>query len=191
MLEAAGAPVSESAWKIEPSPGQYDTAYLDATQERLNWFAEHGVHVILDMHQDVYSQYFCCDGAPEWAIEDDDLPFEQHPVWSFNYFAPAVMAAFDNFFDYAGEHAYLQDHFADAWVEVVKRFKNHPAVLGYDILNEPSPGSVYAVGDITITQPDGEAAEFDRTLFTEFYERMIAAIRNAGIPRSLSYNPEG
>mgnify|MGYP001815874457 CR=1 FL=1 len=169
MLEAAGAPVSESAWKIEPSPGQYDTAYLDATQERLNWFAE----------------------PPEWAIEDDDLPFEQHPVWSFNYFAPAVMAAFDNFFDYAGEHAYLQDHFADAWVEVVKRFKNHPAVLGYDILNEPSPGSVYAVGDITITQPDGEAAEFDRTLFTEFYERMIAAIRNAGIPRSLSYNPEG
>ncbi|KPK54211.1 MAG: hypothetical protein AMJ63_04125 [Myxococcales bacterium SG8_38_1] len=71
MLEAAGAPVSESAWKIEPSPGQYDTAYLDATQERLNWFAE----------------------PPEWAIEDDDLPFEQHPVWSFNYFAPAVMAA--------------------------------------------------------------------------------------------------
>jgi len=174
---------------VEPSPDEYDTAYLDKTEERLDWFAEHGVHVILDMHQDVYSQYFCCDGAPEWAIEDDGLPFEQHPVWSFNYFAPAVMAAFDNFFDYAGEHSYLQDHFANAWVQVVERFKDHPAVMGYDVLNEPSPGSVYSVSDITITPPDGSAAEFDRTLFTEFYDRMIAAIRSADEDGWIFYEP--
>lgn len=174
---------------VEPSAGEYDADYLDKTEERLDWFAERGVHVILDMHQDVYSQYFCCDGAPEWAIEDDGLPFEQHPIWSFNYFAPAVMAAFDNFFDYAGEHTYLQDHFADAWIQVVERFKDHPAVLGYDILNEPSPGSVYDVGDVTVTQPDGEAAEFDRTLFTEFYERMIAAIRSADEDGWIFYEP--
>lgn len=35
------------------------------------------------------------------------------------------------------------------------------------------------VSDITITPPDGEAADFDRTVFTDFYERMIAAIRSA------------
>lgn len=174
---------------VEPSPNEYDSAYFDETEERLDWFAEHGVHVILDMHQDVYSRYFCCDGAPEWAIEDDGLPFEQHPVWSFNYFAPAVRAAFDNFFDYAGEHGHLQDHFANAWVEVVERFKDHPAVLGYDILNEPSPGSVYSVSDITITPSDGEAATFDRTLFTEFYERMIAAIRSADEDGWIFYEP--
>ena len=52
---------------------------LDATEERLDWFANHGVYVILDMHQDVYAQRFCCDGAPEWAIEDDGLPFEESP----------------------------------------------------------------------------------------------------------------
>lgn len=174
---------------VEPSPGQYDTAYLDETEERLDWFAEHDVYVIVDMHQDVYSQRFCCDGAPEWAIEDDGLPFEQNPVWSLNYFAPAVMAAFDNFFDYEGEHGYLQDHFADAWVEVVKRFKDHPAVLGYDILNEPSPGSVYKSSDISFTPPDGEAAEFDRTLFTDFYVRMIAAIRRADQEGWIFYEP--
>lgn len=174
---------------VEPSPDEYDTAYFDKTEARLDWFAEHGVHVILDMHQDVYSQYFCCDGAPEWAIEDDGLPFEQHPIWSFNYFAPAVMAAFDNFFDYEGEHSYLQDHFANAWIEVVERFKDHPAVLGYDVLNEPSPGSVYSVSDLTITPPDGEAAEFDRTLFTEFYERMIAAIRSVDEDGWIFYEP--
>jgi endoglycosylceramidase len=174
---------------VEPVPGEYDTDYFDKTEERLNWFADQGVHVILDMHQDVYAQRFCCDGAPEWAIEDDGLPFVQNPVWSLNYFAPAVMAAFDNFFDYAGEHAYLQDHFADAWAAVVERFKDHPAVLGYDILNEPSPGSAYDARDITITPDDGEAAEFDRTLFTEFYQRMIAAIREVDPDGWIFYEP--
>ena len=61
------------------------------------------------------------------------------------------MAAFDNFFDYEGEYPYLQDHFADAWAAVVTRFKDHPAVIGYDILNEPSPGSVYDSKDISLT----------------------------------------
>ena len=106
---------------VEPSPGVYDSEYFDKTAERLDWFANHGVYVILDMHQDVYAQRFCCDGAPEWAIEDDGLPFEQNPVWSLNYFAPAVQAAFDNFFEYPGEHSELQDHFADAWAAVVAR----------------------------------------------------------------------
>ncbi len=141
------------------------------------------------MHQDVYAQRFCCDGAPEWAIEDDGLPFQQNPVWSLNYFQPAVQAAFDNFFEYPGEHSQLQDHFADAWAAVAARFKDHPAVLGYDILNEPSPGSVYAGSDITLTAPDGEAAEFDRTLFTEFYERMIAAIREVDDNGWIFYEP--
>jgi endoglycosylceramidase len=174
---------------VEPSPGEYNTAYLDETEERLDWFAEHGVHVILDMHQDVYAQRFCCDGAPEWAIEDDGLPFEQNPVWSLNYFAPAVMAAFDNFFDYEGEHGDLQDHFADAWAAVVARFKDHPAVLGYDLFNEPSPGSAYHATDITLTPPNSAAAEFDRTLFTDFYRRMIAAIRAVDPDGWIFYEP--
>jgi len=174
---------------VEPSPGEYDTEYFGKTAERLDWFAEHGVYVILDMHQDVYAQRFCCDGAPEWAIEDDGIEFDQNPVWSLNYFAPAVMAAFDNFFEYPGEHSHLQDHFAGAWAAVVARFKDHPAVLGYDILNEPSPGSVYSANDITLTPPDGPAAEFDRTLFTEFYERMIAAIREIDSEGWIFYEP--
>ena len=174
---------------VEPSPGEYDAAYFDKTEERLDWFADHGVYVILDMHQDVYAERFCCDGAPELAIEDDDIPFERQPVWFLNYFEDAVRAAFDNFFEYPGEHSQLQDHFADAWAAVVTRFKDHPAVLGYDILNEPSPGSGYHVGDITMTPDDGDAAEFDRTLFTEFYQRMIAAIRNVDPDGWIFYEP--
>ncbi len=174
---------------IEPSRGEFNTAYLDATEERLDWFAANDVHVILDMHQDVYSQVFCCDGAPEWAVEDDDLPFEQLPQWDLNYFTDAVRAVFDNFFDYEGDYPYLQDHYAGAWVEVATRFKDHPAVIGYDIMNEPSPGSALDAADFSHTPPDGPAAEFDRTDLTDFYQRLINAIRGADEDGWILYEP--
>lgn len=174
---------------IEPSPGEYDQEYLNKTEERLDWFAANDIHVILDMHQDVYSQYFCCDGAPIWAIEDDGIEFEENPVWDLNYFHPAVMAAFDNFFDFAGEHSRLQTHFADSWAVVADRFKDHPSIIGYDILNEPSPGSSLDAGDFTMTPDDGPAADFDRTLLTDFYQRVIDAIREVDEEAWILYEP--
>jgi endoglycosylceramidase len=174
---------------LEPTQGEYNTEYLDAIEERLDWFAANDVAVILDMHQDVYAQYFCCDGAPEWAIEDDDIPFEQLPQWDLNYFTDAVKAAFDNFFDYEGDYPYLQDHYVNVWVEVAKRFADHPAVIGYDIMNEPSPGSALDALDFTQTPPDGAAAEFDRTLLADFYQRVIDAIREVDSDSWILYEP--
>ena len=127
---------------IEPEPGQYDQAYFDRVAERLDWFAAAGIHVVLDMHQDVYAARFCCDGAPEWAIRDDGEAFELQDRWYLNYFQPAVLAAFDNFWDEDGPHGDLQRHYKEAWAQVVKRFASHPAVIGYDLMNEPSSGSM-------------------------------------------------
>lgn len=31
---------------VEPSPGEYGTEYFDETEQRLDWFANHGVYVI-------------------------------------------------------------------------------------------------------------------------------------------------
>jgi endoglycosylceramidase len=174
---------------VEPARGEFDDEYLNNTEERLDWFAENDVHVILDMHQDVYSEYFCCDGAPEWAIEDDGHPREQLPQWDLHYFTDAVMASFDNFFDYEGDYPYLQDHYIGAWVKVVERFKDHPAVIGYDIMNEPSPGSVLDALDFTYTPPDGAAAEFDRTKLTDFYQRVIDGIREVDDSGWILYEP--
>jgi len=174
---------------VEPASGQFDAAYFDKTEARLDWFADHGIHVILDMHQDVYAQRFCCDGAPEWAIEDDGIPFMENPSWNLNYFTDAVRAAFDNFFDYEGEHSHLQNDFAGAWAAVATRFKDHPAVIGYDILNEPSPGSALSLGDIADTPSDGTAAEFDRTKLTRFYQRMVNAIREVDGEGWIFYEP--
>lgn len=174
---------------IEPAPGSINTEYLDKTEERLDMLWEQNVYVMLDMHQDVYSRYFCCDGAPEWAIRDDGLPFEQLPQWDLNYFTDAVMASFDNFWNYAGAHSDLQAHYADAWAAVAERFKDHPAVIGYDLMNEPSPGSALDAAEFSHTPPDGPAAEFDRTLFTEFYQRMIERVRAVDPDGWIFYEP--
>jgi endoglycosylceramidase len=163
---------------VEPAPGVYDEAYLDRVAERLDWYAEAGVWVILDMHQDVYAERFCCDGAPAWAIRDDALPFTPQSIWFLNYFQPAVRRAFDNFWDHDGLHPDLQDHYGAAWAHVAARFRHHSALLGYDLMNEPSEGSA-------------DAAVFESTRLREFYERIIGAVRAVDPDRWIFFEPVG
>jgi endoglycosylceramidase len=161
---------------IEPEPGAYDDAYLDRLGERLDWYADAGVLAVLDMHQDVYSTVFCCDGAPAWAVRTDGIPFEPRDVWWANYLEPAVERAFDNFWDYEGAHADVQEAYISAWLHVIERFRDHPAVLGYDLMNEPDSGSK-------------GASEFERTMLPEFYDRFIARIRDVDPDAWIFYEP--
>jgi len=158
---------------LEPERGAYDEAYLDRVAERLAWFAAAGLYVVLDMHQDVYGKYdselrgpIGYNGAPPWAFLADGLDFSRDPAnWFFDYFDPAVMAAFDHFWDHDATPD-LQDRYAAAWAHVAGRFRDDPNVLGYDLMNEPWAGSY-------VNQP----ATFDAGAYRAFLERCIAAIR--------------
>lgn len=175
---------------VEPRKGEFNDAYLDAVAADVDLLAEEGLYVILDMHQDVYAARFCCDGAPEWAIRDDGLPFELQPSWFLNYLQPAVMAAFDNFWDADGPHADLQEHYALSWQAIARRFRDHPAVLGYDIMNEPFPGTdVSSTELLGIPDPDSRSPQFDREKLQPFYERMFAAIREVDSDSWLFFEP--
>jgi endoglycosylceramidase len=128
---------------LEPEPGRYDDAYLDSVALRVEWACENGIFVFLDMHQDLYSRKYS-DGAPGWATLDDGLPHYTGPVWSDSYLiSPAVQRAFDQFWDNASaaDGVGLQDHYARAWQKVAQRFAGNPCVIGYDLMNEPFPGS--------------------------------------------------
>ena len=128
---------------IEPAPGQYDEAYLSFISKQLDLAEQAGISVILDMHQDLYAQRFA-DGAPDWAVLTQQS-FEETQLWSDAYlFSPAVQESWDAF--WANQKVPetgkgLLDHFCDTWIKLVKHFKDKPALLGYDILNEPAPGS--------------------------------------------------
>lgn len=176
---------------LEPTAGTIDSEYLDRIEGRLDWFADMGVHVVLDMHQDVYSARFCCDGAPEWAIRDDGLPFELQSSWFLNYFEPAVQRAFDNFWLYTdGDHPDLQDHYGDVWEAVAARFADHPAVIGYDLMNEPHAGSMSDVVELLGTEnPGGTHPDFDRTRLQPFYQRLIDRIRTVDNDSWIFFEP--
>lgn len=129
---------------LEPEPGVYNDAYLQGIDQQIAWATENDLFVILDMHQDLYSVQFA-DGAPEWATLTDDQPhLEESEVWSDAYFtSPAVHTAWNNFWDNAPapDGLGLQDHYAHLWAVLAKRYANNPTVIGYDLMNEPMPGS--------------------------------------------------
>lgn len=175
---------------VEPEAGVYDTEYFDRIEERLDWFYEAGVWVLLDMHQDVWSEFTCGDGAPEWAVRHDGLAIECPSQWFLGYFQPGVQRCFDNFWNYEGEHSDLQDRYAAMWQAVVLRFKDHPAVIGYDIINEPHPGSDFDAAEaVGIDSPDSPSPEFDKNKLQPFYQRMINAIREVDQEHWIAFEP--
>lgn len=180
----------------EPAPGRFDEAYLDWIGAQLDLLGELGFAVVLDAHQDLYAQRFG-DGAPDWATLTEHA-FEATDLWSDAYLSsPAVHEAYDAFWsdapvpagtrgagnvpagtptgptqaapDTARRTVGLQGAFAELWGELAARFGDHPAVLGYDVLNEPTPGTlaaqafgalIGAFAQLTDQDPEQLAADF-------------------------------
>lgn len=165
---------------IEPEPGKYDEAYLDEVQTWLDWYADHGVHVVLDMHQDLYGWLVNGNGAPDWAVDTGGLtvkPIEEGQPWFLQGADPAVQAAYQSFWNPSDGDTRLQDHYMDTLAQLVERFADHPAVIGFDVMNEPS----FANGDLAATlaiQGDAAAGRFVNENLTDFMNRGIEAVRS-------------
>lgn len=152
-------------------PGQYDEEYLDYLYEVVRRADEHGLDLFIDPHQDVWSRLSGGDGAPGWTFEAAGLdvtrfaetgaaivhavhgdPFPRM-IWPTNYTKLAAATMFTLFFggnDFAprarvdGEpiQDYLQGHYLAAMGQVARRLEGLPNVVGYDTMNEPSPGYI-------------------------------------------------
>lgn len=137
---------------VEPEPGRYDDEYLRKIHRQVEWAAEEGIRVFLDMHQDLYGVEYG-DGAPSWATLSGGKPHVPTEHWSDAYLeSPAVMESFDRFWENApvsisggmkedAEAMGVQDYFAKMWAHVTAFFADCPNVFGYDFLNEPYPGT--------------------------------------------------
>ncbi len=147
---------------VEPQPGVYDQAYLDETRQQLDLLAANGVRVILDFHQDLWARTFGGDGAPAWATQDDPL-FPNTPLpHPTNYANPDVLANFHRFW----RDATLKAHYRDAWLATIAALGSHPAVIGFDLMNEPFMGFELP-------------GDFDRGTLSDFWEWLIPAIQAA------------
>jgi len=152
-------------------PELYDTEYLDYVEQVVQVAGDMGFTVFIDPHQDVWSRFTGGDGAPGWTLEAVGFdmtrfaetcaaivhqthgdPFS-HVIWPTNVSRLASATMFTLFFggnDFAphllvdGEpvQEYLQRHYVDAVLQVVRRLKGKPCVAGYDTFNEPSHGYI-------------------------------------------------
>lgn len=171
-------------WKaLEPEPGVYDDSYLDQIASTVDMLARVGILSLLDFHQDMYNEKFQGEGFPDWSVQDEGLPNPQHGFPTNYLISRALQRAFDNFWDNSpGPGGVgLQDRFAAAWRHVAQRFRQNPAVLGYELLNEPWPGSNWF--DCPVGCPD-----FDAKL-EAFYRRVDNAIRSVDRKTLVWYEP--
>lgn len=160
---------------VEPKPGVYNNSYLNRIAATVRTLGRHGVVSLLDFHQDQYNEKFQGEGFPAWAVQDDGLA---NPRLGFpdNYFLnPAVQRAFENFWaNKPGPGGIgLQDRYAAAWAHVARRFRADRSVLGFEIMNEPFPGSDY----LTCAAPSGcPASDAELTALNRKVDRAIRSV---------------
>lgn len=131
---------------VEPEPNKYNEEYLDRVYAIADLCNKHGIYFYLDMHQDLYSgaPETAGDGAPAWACITDGAKFNKTKlVWAEGYFwGKAVHRAFDHFWANDKVNGVpLQTYYCNMWKHVAEKFKDHPALFGFDVFNEPFPGT--------------------------------------------------
>ena len=158
---------------LEPQRGEYRTRYLDAIEAIVDASWRRGLWVVLDMHQALYSRALGGDGAPTWAIpEDVDWEdFELIGPWPLNHLRWEVNRSFTAFWlDEDG----VQSAYLDAWAQVAARLGDHPAVIGYDPINEPWAGFLLSL-------------HFDWRYLQPFYDRFHHEVRVPFDPEAILF----
>eukprot|EP00117_Sycon_ciliatum_P003460 scpid64413/ scgid8242/ Endoglycoceramidase; Glycosphingolipid-specific enzyme len=152
---------------VETSPGTYNQTYLGLLKDTVERFGAHGIRVILDMHQDSWSPLFCGGhGIPEFYSQPYNTS-EYHgngsraypqPIaapeyqpdgvhikncdrvdaavfgWATSYITYSTGAAAQRMYD---NDQGILDRFGEFWRMIATMFRDNPAVLGYELLNEP------------------------------------------------------
>ena len=172
---------------VEPKAGVIDYDYLASVAQTVAMLAKYHIVSLLDMHQDLYSDHVsgdgAGDGAPAWAVDTGGLatPDDGFP-WTYGLSA-GENHAWDSFWandSVGGLH--LEDAYAHMWQAVAAYFTGNPAVAGYEIMNEPWPGS-----DWLSTLLGGSG--FDTQTLTPFYNQIDAAIRSVDPTTTVYFEP--
>ena len=159
---------------IQHDRQRYDDDYIDQMVRQLDELDRYGISAVIDMHQDTWGGELGSDGAPSWAdpqcntAPDGDFD-DRTGVWMAEYASPAVNTAWSNFWNdgYGASDPHctgaIQSDFVEMWGHLASRLAGHPAVIGYDILNEPWPSA-----------PPGA---FEQLQLMPMYTRVAEAIR--------------
>lgn len=149
---------------MEPTEGVWNDEYFADLARVLDQADAAGVKVVLTMHQDSYSPAVGGYGMPDWTTRTDGLVYAGGTLPCLD---PANQRAWQHFW----EDPDLRQAHIDAWLEVVDRLGDKPALYGYDLLNEPcgqmNPGEGY----------EAALRRIEATQITPMLQRVTDAIR--------------
>jgi endoglycosylceramidase len=156
---------------IMPQHHVFDTAYMRMTIDNVKLRGKHGIDVVVDIHQDLFSAKFSGDGFPEWMIRDNGIAFSgPTKPWNLAYLDRAVVTTFDNFWN--------NDTLIDAYIEmleyVFQTLDTIPNVVGIDVFNEPFP-------DLS--------CKFEKKKLTNFYQRIYQMKRDRCFTKQMFFEP--
>jgi hypothetical protein len=195
LLSSVGANILRInvPWEaVEPEQGVFNETWLDELEALVNEAGRHGLYALLDMHQDAMSRYFCGTGMPAWVVlpagAQDSFPAPLAATfpnisgrvparpecdsinrnhWIFYYVTFSESAAFGQLYG----NATVRAAFARFWAHVAQRFADNPAVIGYELMNEPFAGDVWK-NPLLFLPPLA-----DRENLQPLYDEVAAAIR--------------
>jgi endoglycosylceramidase len=137
-FDALRLPINWSG--VEPTEnGGFDEAYLDRVGAVVDLAAKQDIRVLIDFHQDAYSKEIGEDGAPLWAIQPAPTQLLSGPLMDLDKrrLSDQVAAAFTTLHSATDTGDRLRQRFAAMTGHVAARFASHPAVLGFELFNEP------------------------------------------------------
>ena len=166
---------------VMPAQGQIDSSYLDQIDRTVQLLAARHIWVLLDFHQDQYNEKFQGEGFPDWAVPAQILPNDAHYGFPLDEFISlALNGVYDRLWaDQGGLWAQYQAAVAAA----AQRWNSQPYLLGYDLFNEPWPGTLWA------TCFEIDCPLFDATL-QKFQQQALAGVRSADSSHFAFFEPQ-
>lgn len=146
LMKESGAtvvriPLNYRHFESDAVPFEYLEKGFERLDQSIDWCAMHELYVILDLH--AVQGYQNSDWHSDNATSHS--LFWQHP--------------------------HFQDRFVALWEEFAQRYRNHPAVAGYNVMNEPVTGQANDPGPFRIP------ASSNWDLINAIYRRVVTAIR--------------
>jgi endoglycosylceramidase len=163
---------------VMPTPGTIDAGYIAQIAATVQNLASHGIYSLLDFHQDGWGPSIGDDGFPAWMTLTGSA-VNNHATFPLYYIQdPAIQAAFQSFWDDAPgpDGKGIQESYAAMMTAVAKQFASEPYVLGYDLFNEPWPGTTW---NPCLNDANG-CPSLDTGELGPLYGKAVAAIRAAG-----------
>ncbi|MFH2009920.1 MAG: cellulase family glycosylhydrolase [bacterium] len=114
---------------VEPVEGEIDHLFIERIADQVALAKEQGLLVLLDMHQHTFGVGFLW-GMPYWACDESYYESCDDPC---DYFDVEVQACFEQFW----RSEALTQQYIDHLVLLAERFADEPAVIGFDVMNEP------------------------------------------------------